>query len=72
MSGNYQFYQQGAPGGLDATAAAVQAGTASSERVAAAQQADAARFIAENGHDVVAGHADVGDMGTTDHVQKGY
>ena len=60
MSGNYQMFNEGAPGGPNETSAAVQAGTASSEQVAARQQADAARFIRENGHDVVAGHADVG------------
>jgi hypothetical protein len=60
MSGNYDWPQQGAPGGVDATAAAVQAGVSSSARVADAQQADAARFIRENGHDVVPGHSDVG------------
>jgi len=60
VSGNYAMFNEGAPGGPNETAAAVRQGTASSESVAARQQADAGRFIRENGHDVVAGHADVG------------
>ena len=60
MSGNYEMFQQDSQGGPNETAAAVRQGTASSESVAAAQQQDAGRFIMENGHDVVSGHADVG------------
>ncbi len=60
MSGNYQTVNQDAPGGLAETAAAVQAGVSSAEGAAAALQADAGRFIRENGAEVVSGHADVG------------
>ena len=60
MSGNYGTVNQDAPGGLAETAAAVQAGVSSAQGVTDAQQADAARFIRENGHAVVDGHADVG------------
>jgi len=60
MSGTYEVENQTAPGGLGDTASTVQALVASSARVTDAQQADAGRFIRENGHDVVSGHADVG------------
>ena len=60
MSGNYSAENQDALGGLGETAAAVQAAVASSASVVEAAQADAHRFIVENGHDVVSGHADVG------------
>jgi hypothetical protein len=60
MSGNYQTVNQDAPGGLAETAAAVQAGVQAAQRVSDARQADAARFIRENGYEVVSGHADVG------------
>jgi hypothetical protein len=46
--------------GLAETQGQVQAGLAASKSVAAAQQVDAGRFIRENGHQVVSGHADVG------------
>ena len=61
MSGSYETVNQGAPGGLDETAAAVQAGVASAQAAVAARQVDAGRFIVENGSAVVAGHADVGN-----------
>ncbi len=57
-----QSTDQLAPG-LAQTVREVQAGLSSSAARAAAQQADAGRFIRENGHQVVGGHADVGDGG---------
>ena len=51
---------QTAPG-LAQTAADVRAGLAGAAAKVAALQADAGRFIRENGHQVVAGHADVGE-----------
>jgi hypothetical protein len=62
MSGNYATENQDAPGGLGDTAAAVRAGVASAQAAADTRQADAHRFIVENGHDVVGGHADVGHV----------
>jgi len=59
MSGNYQTENQDAPNGLGDTAAAVAAGVASAAAQCARDQADAHRFIVENGADVVSGHADV-------------
>jgi hypothetical protein len=47
--------------GLQQTASEVRSGLASSKSKADAQQADAHRFIVSNGHQVVGGHADVGD-----------
>jgi hypothetical protein len=46
--------------GLAQTASEVTAGLTSSAAKSAAQQQDARRFIVENGHQVVSGHADVG------------
>jgi len=60
MSGNYSTENQDAPNGLADTAAGVQSGLVSAMAACDAQQADAHRFIVENGHDVVQGHADVG------------
>jgi hypothetical protein len=54
--------EQLAPG-LQQTEAEVRAGLPRSAAVTAARQADAGRFIRENGHQVVAGHGDVGDSG---------
>jgi hypothetical protein len=55
-----QSTDQLAPG-LQQTASEVRAGLALSASKSAAQQADAHRFIVSNGHQVVVGHADVGD-----------
>lgn len=52
--------------GVAQTAAEARAGLVSSAATAAAQQVDAGRFIAENGHDVVGGHADVGAVSGRD------
>jgi hypothetical protein len=63
MSGNYSTENQDAPGGMGDTTAACAAMTAQAHAASDARQADAARFIVENGHAVVDGHADVGSMG---------
>ncbi len=47
--------------GLAQTEGEVRAGLGSSKSKADAQQADAGRFIRENGQQTVGGHADVGD-----------
>lgn len=46
--------------GLAQTESEMRAGLASSAAKATAQQQDGRRFIVENGHQVVGGHADVG------------
>lgn len=52
--------EQSAPG-LAQTAAEVRAATGAATSGSAARQADAGRFIRENGHQVVSGHGNVGD-----------
>jgi hypothetical protein len=52
--------EQMAPG-LAETETAARAALPASASKAAAQQQDGRRFIVENGHQVVGGHADVGD-----------
>jgi hypothetical protein len=59
-----QSTDQLAPG-LAQTAGEVRVGLSSSKSKADAQQADARRFIVENGRQVIGGHADVGS-GTAD------
>ena len=56
--------EQMAPG-LAQTAADVRAGLPAATSESDARQADAGRFIRENGHQVSGGHADVGN-GTGD------
>ncbi len=56
--------EQLAPG-LAQTEAEVRAATPAADAASAARQADAGRFIRENGHQVIAGHGDVGS-GTPD------
>ena len=51
---------QAAPG-LAQTAGEVRAASAAADAASAARQADAGRFIRENGHQVVSGHGTVGD-----------
>jgi hypothetical protein len=60
VSGSYSVENQSAPGGLNDTAQGVQSQTSASEAAANARQADAHRFITENGASTVDGHADVG------------
>ena len=55
-----------APGGVNDTIRQVQDGLASSAAVAAAQQQDAHQFIVTNGHQVVAGHPDTGQVSQHD------
>ena len=52
-------YQEQAPG-LAQTASETAAALLNATSLAASQQADAARFIAENGRQVLDGHPDVG------------
>jgi hypothetical protein len=52
-----------APGGVNETAAQVREVFAGAAVSAAAMNAQAAAFIAENGHDVVGGHGMVGSPG---------
>ncbi len=52
--------EQLAPG-LAQTEGEVRAATPAADAASAARQVDAGRFIRENGHQVVAGHGDVGD-----------
>jgi len=59
MSGTYNTENQDTPNGLGDTAQQVQAGVAAAAAKTASDQADAHRFIVENGADVVGGHADV-------------
>jgi len=52
--------EQLAPG-LAQTEAEVRAATPAAAAASAARQADAGRFIRENGHQVISGHGDVGE-----------
>ncbi len=47
--------------GLAQTESEVRAATPAADAASAARQADAGRFIRENGRQVISGHGDVGD-----------
>jgi hypothetical protein len=55
-----------APGGWDDTWKQAQEALAAAMQAARAAQRDAQRFITENGQDVLAGHADVGEVHNAD------
>jgi hypothetical protein len=55
-----------APGGVNDTVKQAQAALAEAMAAAASAQSDAARFVTENGADVISGHADVGEVTNAD------
>lgn len=62
MSGAWFQVNLDAPGGVNESAAAIREALANATSTVASTQLDAARFITEHGHDVVNGHADVGEV----------
>ena len=63
MSGNYQAWNQDAPGGLTESAQAIAAGLAQAQSAVATTQLEAASFMAAYGAEVLPGHADVNAPG---------
>jgi hypothetical protein len=66
MAGHTQWWQQDAPGGIADTERQAREAYVAAMQASTSNQTDAARFITENGQDVLGGHAPVGEVSVAD------